>query len=342
MKVVSALLLSSLTASTAFLVAPAATSQSRNSFCRVAATEPKEELEEGDVLLFSDSDFPELDFDAMMDETYEVDDNDDDEGEDDEQELIRKPHSRWSSLNQNTKFGMQKEKQDRVIKQVTESKQDKKRRLMFFVKNADRERKKAARVERKIPLTMRTPLMALKAGTKMSGIVISLTPFGAYVDIGTECDGLLHISQLSNTYFVEQLRHHLSPGQEIEVTIKSLNPEKKKLHLTMLEPEEEDDDDEDDDRIVLDEIETDDELWGEVVRVTDYGSYVELGAEVRGFLHFMDHPFFGTEPGAHPSTYMEVGQRVRVWVSDVDRERTRVKLTANRPSHLPGPRRELF
>ena len=213
----------------------------------------------------------------------------------------------------------------------------------MFVKTKDRERKMAARVDRKIPLTMRTPLSALKSGSKMSGIVISITKFGAYVDIGTECDGLLHISQISNTYFVENLGKHMSPGDEVEVTIKSLNPEKKKLHLTMLPPaEEEDDDDDDEDRIILDEIEVDDELWGEIVRVTDYGSYVELGAQVKGFLHFMDHPFFGAEPGAHPSSYMEVGDRVRVWVSDVDRERSRIKLTANRPLHLPGPRRELL
>lgn len=216
----------------------------------------------------------------------------------------------------------------------------------MFVKAKDRERKLASRVERKIPLTMRTPLSALKSGTKLSGIVISITRFGAYVDIGTECDGLLHISQISNTYFVDNLNKYLSPGEEVEVTIKSLNPEKKKLHLTMLPPDEvrddNDDDDDDEELIVLDEIEVDDELWGEIVRVTDFGSYVELGAEVKGFLHFMDHPLFGAEPGAHPSTYMDVGQRVRVWVSDVDRERNRIKLTANRPSHLPGPRRELF
>jgi ribosomal protein S1 len=213
--------------------------------------------------------------------------------------------------------------------------------MMMFMKQADRDRKQAARVERKIPLDMRTPLTALKPGTSLSGIVISLTNFGAYIDIGTECDGLLHISQISNSYFVEHPKYVMEPGDQIDVTIKSLNPELKKLHLTMLDPEDEEEDD-DDERIVLEDVEVDDELWGEIVRVTDYGSYVELGAEVKGFLHFMDHPFFGNEPGAHPSTYMEVGQRVRAWVSDVDRERNRIKLTAMRPGHLPGPRRELF
>lgn len=123
MKVVL-LCLSSLTASSAFLVSSPITQQQRpqTSFCRVAATEP-EQLEEGDVLLFSDDDIP--DFDAMMDDDSPGFDYEDNE---EEVEIIRKPHSRWSGLNQNTRHGMRQEKQDRVIKQRTESKQDKKRR----------------------------------------------------------------------------------------------------------------------------------------------------------------------------------------------------------------------
>ena len=86
----------------------------------------------------------------------------------------------------------------------------------------------------------------------------------------------------------------------------------------------------------------DDELWGELRRVTAYGAYVELGAEVDGWLHFMDHPEFGSAQGAPPSDYMTVGDRVRVWVSDGDNERGRRKLTAKRPPDLPGPRREML
>lgn len=104
------LLLSSLTVSTAFLTAPSSISQPPSSVLRVAA-----ELEEGDVLLFEDADIPVPDFDAMMDEE-EV------------EEPIKKPHSRWKSLNRNTKRGMQNTRQERVVKQRQESKQDKKRR----------------------------------------------------------------------------------------------------------------------------------------------------------------------------------------------------------------------
>jgi small subunit ribosomal protein S1 len=220
----------------------------------------------------------------------------------------------------------------------------------MFVKDKNRERKLASRVVRTIPLTMRTPLSALSPGSKWTGTVISLTRFGAYVDIGTECDGLLHISQISSENFVTNLEEYMKPGDEIEVTIQSVNPQLKKLHLTLLPFTSKDninnnnnvqnDENDEDDRIVLEDINVDDELWGELIRVTDFGSYVELGAEVSGFLHFMDHPLFGAEPGAHPTTFMTKGDRVRVWVADVDRDRRRIRLTANRPSHLPGPRRE--
>jgi len=130
-----------------------------------------------------------------------------------------------------------------------------------------------------------------------------------------------------------------SPGDEINVRISKVSPELKKIQLSMLPPTEEKKED-DEDRIMLEDITVDDELWGELVRVTDYGAYIDLGAEVEGFLHFMDHPDFGLVSGAHPREFMGVGQRVRVWASDVDEERMRVKLTANRPSSLPVLKRE--
>ena len=174
----------------------------------------------------------------------------------------------------------------------------------MYYKKKQQENKRASRVVRPIPFTDRTPLSVLTPGQEISGVVISLTSYGAYIDVGSECDGLLHISQMSNTFFVEHPRQILNPGDEVTVRIRSTNPEKKKLHLTMfskedLEKEKEDSED-DKDRIPLTEIQIDDELWGELKRVTDYGAYVEVGAEVDGFLHFMDHPSWGWNDKGRP------------------------------------------
>lgn len=217
---------------------------------------------------------------------------------------------------------------------------------MFVKKTRDRKRR-ASRVKRDVSFEDRTPLAELQPGTNVTGRVISLTNFGAYVDVGTECDGLLHVSQMTRDFFVEHPRQVLAPGDEVVVTISSTNPDLKKLHLTMLRKEDwnhpnDNDDDDDEDRIPLEDLDVGDELWGEIKRVTAFGAYVELGATVDGFLHFMDHPQFGETPGAPPAQYMHVGDRVRVWVSDVDTAKNRIKLTANRPETLPGPRRDIY
>jgi small subunit ribosomal protein S1 len=216
--------------------------------------------------------------------------------------------------------------------------------MMMFMKEKKEEKKQAGRVQRPLAFDDRTPLSTLIPGMELTGVVISLTTFGAYIDVGTECDGLLHVAQMSHATFIQHPRQVMQPGDEVTVRVGSTNPERKKLHLTMLSPDilrAERKEVESGDQIQLEDIEVDDELWGQLKRVTDYGAYVQVGAVVDGFLHFMDHPAFGWSKGSHPSEFMKTGDRVRVWVSDVDLEQTRIKLTANRPQYLPGPRREI-
>ena len=208
----------------------------------------------------------------------------------------------------------------------------------MFMKQKEREKKQASRVQRPLSFADRTPLSALLPGMETTGVVISLAKYGAYIDIGTECDGLLHVSQITTDVFVEHPKQVLTPGDQVQVRVRSYNAELKKLHLTMLAVEDDDEDDPDE-RIPLDDVFVDDELWGELKRVTDYGAYVEVGAVADGWLHYMDHPAWSK--GLHPSEYMQRGDRVRVWVAEVNPERKRLKLTAHRPAHLPGPRRAL-
>jgi len=262
--------------------------------------------------------------------------------------------SRWDSLNPSIKARIIKEAHERAIrnKKRREPAAAKKRRLYSQYREMEKQSKRDKYIKRNAPLNSksRRPLSEINPGETLPGKVISLTRFGAYVDIGSEVDGLLHVSQITRDEFVDHPRNFLTPGDDVDVRVVRLDPQLKKLQLTMLPEEVLDEEnvmtkheeaEEEDDRIQLDEIEVDDELWGEIRRVTDYGAYVELGSVVRGFLHFMDHPMFGEVRGSHPKEFMRVGDRVRVWVLDVDGTQKRIKLTANRPSGLPGPRREI-
>jgi len=263
--------------------------------------------------------------------------------------------SRWDSLNPKIKARIVTEAQERAIrnKKRREPAADKKRRLYTQYREMQQQSKNDKYVKRNCPPNhnSRKKLSEIIPGETLKGKVISFTKFGAYVDVGSEVDGLLHVSQISRDEFVDHARNFLTAGDEVDVRVVRLDADLKKLQLTML-PEEvleeenvmnkhDEMDEDEDDRIQLDEIEVDDELWGEIRRVTDYGAYVELGSVVRGFLHFMDHPVFGEVKGAHPKEYMQLGDRVRVWVYDVDKTQKRIKLTANRPTGLPGPRREV-
>lgn len=277
------------------------------------------------------------------------DDEDDDEDDVEPEpsvEAARRRRARWEQLDPKYKQYLIKKGQERAVrnKEKTERKFDKKRKLMMFVKEQQKAKKQSSIVQRPLSVgsSERTPLEDVEVGSERAGKVISLTHFGAYVDVGTTCDGLLHVSQLSTEVFVEHPRQLLKPGQEIVVRVRSTNPQQNKMHLTLLPPEvleeEKREAESADERISLEEIQIDDELWGQLKRVTDFGAYVEVGAACDGWLHFMDHPTW--DGSMHPSDFMERGQRVRVWVSDIDRDQNRLKLTANRPAHLPGPRRE--
>ena len=217
--------------------------------------------------------------------------------------------------------------------------------MMMKFKELQGEKKRNSRVKRPLGFEERAPLTAFSPGMEVTGTVISFTNYGAYIDVGTECDGLLHISQITRNFFVEHPRQVLTPGEEVTVRIRSASPELKKMQLTMLDEADVDDsslrdvgDNNTNKGTALEEFEIDDELWGEMKRVTDFGSYIDVGAEVDAFLHFMDHPSW--EDGMIPAEFMERGQRVRVWVADLDLDRKRIRATGCRPPNLPGPKFE--
>jgi uncharacterized protein len=72
----------------------------------------------------------------------------------------------------------------------------------------------------------------LKPGMKLPGIVTNITNFGAFVDIGVKQDGLVHISQLSNT-FVSDPNQAVKLQQRVMVTVTEVDPSRKRIALTM-------------------------------------------------------------------------------------------------------------
>ena len=77
-----------------------------------------------------------------------------------------------------------------------------------------------------------TKVSDLKPGLKVPGLVTNVTAFGAFVDIGVHQDGLVHISQLSDT-FVKDPNDVVKAGQKVQVTVIEVDLERNRIALSM-------------------------------------------------------------------------------------------------------------
>lgn len=100
------------------------------------------------------------------------------------------------------------------------------------------ERPARQQIAKKRPVKTGTALTDLEIGSTVKGKVRSTTSYGAFVDLGAQTDGLVHISQLA-AGFVSTVEEIVKPGQEVEVRILSIDTVKNQIALTMLTETEE-------------------------------------------------------------------------------------------------------
>jgi ribosomal protein S1 len=190
-------------------------------------------------------------------------------------------------------------------------------------------------------------LEKLEKGQWLEGRVRRLVGHGAWIDIGSQMDGFLHISAIRHDAFVHHPADELTPGQEVKVRVKHIDPANNVLALTCLDdvasssaeggavtnafcsrgyPEG---------GVALQTICDDQELWGEVTRVTHFGCFMEVGLSegLEGFLHINEYP--ERQIGQWAPDVFRRGQRLRTYAKEVDLEYNRLKLTAFRPRSLP-------
>jgi transcriptional accessory protein Tex/SPT6 len=159
----------------------------------------------------------------------------------------------------------------------------------------------------------------LKPKMKLEGQVTGIELFGAFVDVGAEADGLVHISQISEET-VTRVADALTLGDAITVWVRQVDAENGRLDLTMIEPPER----------TIEDLQSDQVLKGKVTKLAAYGAFVDIGVERDGLIHIseMSDGFVGK-----PSDVMNVGDEIEVRVVKVDRRRRRIELSL---LNLPG------
>jgi len=164
----------------------------------------------------------------------------------------------------------------------------------------------------------------LEQGIVVDGRVRSITDFGAFVDLGG-VDGLVHVTEIAHRR-IGHPREVLAVGDELQVKILELDPEKKRISLSIKQLQE------DPWESVSGRFPVRGEFSGTVVRKAPFGVFVELEPGLDGLLH--QSQFL---PGMDLNApEIEVGQEVTGWIRDVEPENHRIGLSLRRlPDHDP-------
>jgi ribosomal protein S1 len=162
-------------------------------------------------------------------------------------------------------------------------------------------------------------LADLKPKMRFEGTVRKIELFGAFVDIGAERNGLVHISQLRQGGHVNRVADVVKEGDQVTVWVKSVEPQQNLINLTMIEPPPLD----------WSDLQRGIKITGKVVRVEDFGAFVSFGAPKDGLI-----PTGQMVKGRRinkPSDVVAVGDEVTAWIISVDRKRERIGLSLVEP-----------
>lgn len=166
-------------------------------------------------------------------------------------------------------------------------------------------------------------------GRRVRGKVVSLTDYGAFVELEKGVEGLIHISEMSWTQHVKHPSKILSVGDLVEAIVLSMDKQNEKISLGIkqLSP---------DPWQTLDlRYPVGTRLSGKVRNLTAFGAFVELEEGIDGLVHISDMSW--TRRIAHPSEVMKKGDKVEVVVLGVDKENRRVSLGFKQLQSDPWP-----
>jgi small subunit ribosomal protein S1 len=166
-------------------------------------------------------------------------------------------------------------------------------------------------------------------GSRVGGRVVSITNYGAFVELEKGVEGLVHISEMSWTRNVRHPSKVVSIGEDIEAVVLKVDPNDEKISLGMKQIEE-------DPWLALPvKYPTGTKLAGTVRNLTSFGAFVEIEPGIDGLVHVSDMSW--TRRIEHPSEVVHKGEELEVMVLDVDAENKRISLGIKQLEDDPWP-----
>ena len=155
-------------------------------------------------------------------------------------------------------------------------------------------------------------------GTKVQGKVVSLTDYGAFVELQDGVEGLIHVSEMSWTKRIKHPNKLLTVGDEVETVVLALDTPNRRISLGLkqIEPNPWE--------VIGEKFPLGTIIEGQVKNITDFGVFVGVDEGIDGLVHISDLSW--TKRVKHPSEIFKKGDTVKAVVLNIDRENERFSL----------------
>jgi small subunit ribosomal protein S1 len=155
-------------------------------------------------------------------------------------------------------------------------------------------------------------------GSRVRGRVVSITNYGAFIELEKGVEGLVHISEMSWTRNVRHPSKMVTLGDEVEAVVLKVDPTEEKISLGMKQIEE------DPWHTLPEKYPIGTKMSGKVRNLTSFGAFVEIEPGIDGLVHISDMSW--TKRIQHPSEVVRKGDDVDVLILGVDAENKRISL----------------
>jgi small subunit ribosomal protein S1 len=158
----------------------------------------------------------------------------------------------------------------------------------------------------------------IKVGDQVKGKVVVIADYGAFVEITTGVEGLIHVSEMSWSQHLRSAQEFLKVGDEVEAVILTLDREERKMSLGIKQLKSD----------PWENIETkyaiNSKHKAKVRNFTNFGVFVEIEEGVDGLIHISDLSW--TKKIKHPAEFTQIGDEIDVVVLEIDKENRRLSL----------------
>ena len=158
----------------------------------------------------------------------------------------------------------------------------------------------------------------LKVGDHVTGKVVVIADYGAFVEVQPGVEGLIHVSEMSWSQHLRSAQEFLKVGEDIEAVILTLDRDERKMSLGIKQLRE------DPWENIEAKYPVGSKHTAKVRNFTNFGVFVELEEGVDGLIHISDLSW--TKKVKHPSEFTKVGEPIDVIVLDIDKENRRLSL----------------